>query len=63
LSTTLFNDGINVGVELDKVVNLTLDALLSSGVTVEVGSLTEEFNTETFVRVNEDSVLVAVRGS
>jgi hypothetical protein len=60
LSTTLFNDGINVGVELDKVVNLTLDALLSSGVTVEVGSLTEEFNTETFVRVNEDSVLVAV---
>jgi hypothetical protein len=49
LSTTLFNDGFNVGVEFDKVVNLTLDTLLSSGVTVEVSSLTKEFSTETFV--------------
>jgi hypothetical protein len=60
LSTTLFNDGFNVGVELDKVVNLTLDTLLSSGVTVEVGSFAEEFSAETFLGVNEDSVLVAV---
>jgi hypothetical protein len=49
LSTTLFNDGFNVGVELDKVVNLTLNTLLCSVVTVEVSSFTEEFSTETFM--------------
>jgi len=52
-----------VCVELDELVNLGLDLLASGGVVPEVSGLTEEFGAETLVRVNENSVLVAVGGS
>ena len=63
LATSLFNNGINEGVELDEVVNLVLNSLESSGIRVEVSSFAEEFSAETLVGVNVDSVLVAVAGS
>ena len=63
LATSLFNNGINEGVELDEVVNLVLNSLESSGIRVEVSSFAEEFSAKTLVGVNVDSVLVAVTGS
>ena len=63
LATSLFNNGINEGVELDEVVNLVLDSLECSGIRVEVSSFAEEFSAESLVGVNVDSVLVAVAGS
>ena len=63
LATSLFNNGINEGVELDEVVNLVLNSLESSSIRVEVSSFAEEFSAETLVGVNVDSVLVAVAGS
>lgn len=63
MTTSLLDDGINVGVELAEFVNLSLDLLKGGGLGVEVGSLAEELSTKTFMGVNIDSVLVAVVGS
>ena len=60
LATSLFNNCINEGVELDEVVNLVLNSLESSSIRVEVSSFAEEFSAKTLVGVNVDSVLVAV---
>jgi hypothetical protein len=63
LSASLLDDGVNVGVELAELFNLSLGLLKGSSVGVHVSSFTEEFSTETFMGVNIDSVLVAVVSS
>jgi hypothetical protein len=63
LSASLFNNGIDEGVELDEVVNLVLNSLECSCIRVEIDCLSEEFSAETLVRVNVDSVFVAVVSS
>ena len=60
LTVPLLNNGVDQVVEGDEASNLLLDFLGSGGVSVEVGSLTEEFSTETLSGVDDDSVLVVV---
>lgn len=62
LAVSALNDGVNVCVELAKLVDLGLDLLGGSGVVPQVSGLTEEIGTETLVRVNKNAVLVGVTG-
>ena len=62
LTTALLNDGINIGVELLELLNLSGHALGSGSISVQVGSLAEEFSAEALMGSDENSVLVAVAG-
>lgn len=56
----LFDNGINVGVELAHRGGLLLEFLGSSGVGVHVGGLSEESGTHAILRVHKHAVLVGV---
>ena len=63
LAIASFDDAVDVGVELADLFDLGLDAFAGGSVVPEVLGFAEEVVAETFVRVDEDAVLVAVGSS
>jgi len=63
LAIASFDNAVDVGVELADLFDLGLNTFAGGSVVPEVLGFAEEVVAETFVRVDEDAVLVAVGSS